>query len=157
MSLELFCDYVSANPGGARKAFELRKEAGGDCGGKEKVVVYRDRVVERVIKVGRKKNLIRWIKYPCVTLVLLGAMGFMMGPSDNVVGPVVVKEVPVEVVKEVVVEDPDLVRQVRMLENRISQMKVDHQTVLDIKDMDSRELQRQIKMLQSQIDRRRFY
>ena len=43
MTTEQFCDYVAANPGGARKAFQLRKKEITDCDNRE--IVYRDRTI----------------------------------------------------------------------------------------------------------------
>jgi len=164
MSLEVFCDYVSANPGGARKAFELRKKAGGDCGGgKERVVekkvevpvekvIYKERVVEKVIRGSRKEKVVRWVKYPCMTLMLLGVVAWTMGPPDNVVATVV-KEVPVEVVKEVMVENPDTKKQLRIMEVRLANSERHNTMMRDMNRMDSNELMMQIKLLERRIDR----
>ena len=43
MTTEQFCDYVASNPGGARKAFALRKKDNPDCTNQE--IVYRDRTI----------------------------------------------------------------------------------------------------------------
>jgi len=51
MTLSAFCDYCAANPGGARKAYDLRKKHGGDMGGGTQQTVYRDRVVEKTVRV----------------------------------------------------------------------------------------------------------
>ena len=164
MSLEVFCDYVSANPGGARKAFELRKKAGGDCGGgKERVVekkvevpvekvIYKERVVEKVIRGSRKEKVVRWVKYPCMTLMLLGVVAWTMGPPDNVVATVV-KEVPVEVVKEVMVENPDTKKQLRIMEVRLANSERHNTMMMDMNRMDSNDLMMQIKLLERRIDR----
>ena len=57
MSTQQFCDYVSSNPGGARRAYQLRIQDNPECNNpeviyKEKIVykekpeiIYRDRVV----------------------------------------------------------------------------------------------------------------
>ncbi len=166
MSLESFCDYVSANPGGARKAFELRKKAGGDCGGgKERVVkvpvervVYKEvkvpveKVVEKVIKVGGKEKDMGWVKYPCMTLMLLGVVAWTMGPPDNVVATVV-KEVPVEVVKEVVVENPETKSQLRIVEARLADSERHNTMMYHMNTIDNHALRTRIKLLERQIDR----
>jgi len=154
MSLESFCDYVSANPGGARKAFELRKKAGGDCGGgKERVVkVPVERVVEKVIKVGGKEKDMGWVKYPCMTLMLLGVVAWTMGPPDNVVATVV-KEVPVEVVKEVVVENPETKSQLRIVEARLADSERHNTMMYHMNTIDNHALRTRIKLLERQIDR----
>ena len=51
MSVQEFCNYVAANPGGAAKAYELRKKYGGDVGEGGERIVYQDRVVEKVVEV----------------------------------------------------------------------------------------------------------
>ena len=45
MTTQQFCDYVSSNPGGARKAYLLRIQDNPECNNPE--IVYRDRVVYR--------------------------------------------------------------------------------------------------------------
>ena len=139
MSLEGFCDYVSCNPGGARKAFELRKRAGGDCGGGKERVVYKDvvkevrvpvervvekevirevevpvdRVVEKEVMVQGKEKDMGWVKYPCIALVLLGGMGMMFGGGS---GEVIVKEVPIQVP---VITEVEVVREVEVRDEKI--------------------------------------
>ena len=143
MGLSEFCDYVSANPGGARKAYEIRKEGGGDMGGgsskvvekviyKDKVVekvVYKDRVKEvevpkevvrevEVVKVERKGSLLLRVS----TGVFLGlSLLSMMAYAGKEVNPVSYVDREVEVVKEVVkvVEKPvevvkEVIREVRV-------------------------------------------
>ena len=86
MSTQQFCDYVASNPGGARKAYELRVKDNPDCHNpevvyKEKIVykegtevVYRDRVVykerdriniqyvEKEVEVIKVINPIEWLE-----------------------------------------------------------------------------------------------
>ena len=128
MSVSEFCDYVAANPGGARKAYEIRKEGGGDMGEggvKEKVVekvIYKDKVVEKVVykdrvkKVEVPKEVVREVEVVKVerksslflrvtTGVFLGlSMLSMMAYAGKDVNPVSYVDREVEVVREVVRE-----------------------------------------------------
>ena len=130
MNLSSFCDYVSANPGGARKAFELRKKGGG-CDEKvvEPKVVYKDRVVEKdrvrevkvevekiVYKEGKTtfiKRVPRWLIAMGVGGLLVGGVGVSLAASEPLILTNEIKvphevvktvEVPYEVIKEVVRE-----------------------------------------------------
>ena len=130
MNLSSFCDYVSANPGGARKAFELRKKGGG-CDEKvvEPKVVYKDRVVEKdrvrevkveveriVYKEGKTtfiKRIPRWLIAMGVGGLLVGGVGVSLAASEPLILTNEIKvphevvktvEVPYEVIKEVVRE-----------------------------------------------------
>ena len=67
MSVSEFCDYVSANPGGARKAFRIRKEGGGDMGeggGVKEKVIYKDKVVEKVVERVVYKDRVKRVEVP---------------------------------------------------------------------------------------------
>ena len=121
MDLGSFCNYVSCNPGGAMKAYELRKKGGGDMGGARERVVYRDKVVEvpvdrevLVEKVVRKTPRLMY----CVSGVMFCLwMLTTAGYHAKEVNPEVIKEVPVEVVKEVkvpveVVKEVEVIREV---------------------------------------------
>lgn len=123
MTLSSFCDYVSANPGGARKAFELRKKGGG-CDEKvvEPKVVYKDRVVEKdrekivykdrvkevevekvVYKEGKTtfiKRIPRWLIAMGVGGLLVGGVGVSLAASEPLILTNEIK-VPHEVVKTV--------------------------------------------------------
>ena len=114
MSLSEFCDYVSANPGGARKAYEIRKRGGGDMGsvGRERVV-YKDKVVEKEVEVVREVERVvereRVVKKNSKFLLGISGVFFMLwvlvtiGYSMKEVNPV--EYVEREVIKEVVVPD----------------------------------------------------
>jgi len=133
MSLSEFCDYVSANPGGARKAYEIRKEGGGDMGSVERErVVYKDRVVEKEVEVEVEvvREVERVVEKERVvkknSKFLLGVSGVFfglwmlstIGYNMKEVNPVSyvdreverVVEVPVEVERVVKVVDEEMVK-----------------------------------------------
>ena len=117
MSLSEFCDYVSANPGGARKAYEIRKRGGGDMGGRrsgsKERVVYKDKVVEKEVEVVREVERVvereRVVKKNSKFLLGISGVFFMLwvlvtiGYNMKEVNPV--EYVEREVIKEVVVPD----------------------------------------------------
>ena len=144
MGLSEFCDYVAANPGGARKAYEIRKAGGGDMGGGSskrvvEKVVYKDKVVEKVIYKDRVKRVevpkevvrevevlkaerkgSRFLMGSTLFFVLLSVLS-MMAYGGKEVNPVSYVDREVEVVKVVkeVVEKPvevvkEVIREVRV-------------------------------------------
>ncbi len=139
MGLSEFCDYVSANPGGARKAYEIRRDGGGDMGGGSKKVVekvvYKEKVIykDRVKRVEVPKEVVREVEVMKVerkgSRILMGSTVFfvllsvlsMMAYGGKEVNPVSYVDREVEVVKEVekVVEKPvevvkEVIREVRV-------------------------------------------
>ena len=116
MSEEEFCDWVSANPGSARKAFEYRKKNGGGQKEIRTVEVVREVVREVKVPVEKIKEVVRTVEVEKVieksSRLLIGStVSFvvlfllaLMAYGGKEVNPVsyVDREVEVEVVREVV-------------------------------------------------------
>ena len=141
MSLSEFCDYVSANPGGARKAYEIRKSGGGDMGsvGRERVV-YKDRVVEVVREVERVVEKERVVKKNSRMLLGLSGVFFMLwvlvtiGYNVKEVNPV--EYVEREVIKEVVVPDMSRVAALEAnVEGQERQLKYERRQYRELMDL----------------------
>ena len=177
MSVSEFCDYVSANPGGARKAYEIRKEGGGDMGEggvKEKVVekvIYKDKVVEKVVykdrvkRVEVPKEVVREVEVVKVerknslflrvsTGVFLGlSLLSMMAYAGKDVNPVSYVDREVEVVKTVekVVEKP-----VEVIKEVIREVRVEVPVIKEVVVSDEyteTTLRREIARRDEEIDR----
>ena len=148
MSESQFEDYLYNNPGGAAKAFRLRCE-GGPRGETKTRVEYRDRVVEREVEVPGPERVVtkvkekkvrfipQWMKVLTGLSVVL-SVGSMMSVSQSEVREVVkevsgqerVVEVPGpiqyvdrEVVKEVMVDNPEHLASIKELERRERQLE----------------------------------
>ena len=139
MDLSSFCNYVSCNPGGAMKAYELRKRGGGDMGGGKERVVYRDKVVEKRVEVPVDREvLVEKVvrKTPRLMYCVSGVMFCLWmlataGYHAKEVNPEVIKEVPVEVVKEVkvpvvkeVIKEVPVVKEVKVPVEVVKEVEV---------------------------------
>ena len=145
MSVLQFCNYVSCNPGGAAKAYEIWKRAHGEQGervvevpGPERVV-YKDREViqevERVVEV--EKEVFKNFPVSKVILSVIGGslvgsvllMGVFGNGSPQVVeGPVRVQERVVEVTRNVIPSDYEQLKEDNgELRGRIARMEREHE------------------------------
>ena len=154
MSVSAFCDYVANNPGGAKKALDLRKKYGGGEGPTKTVVEYvkeiewREKVVkvpgpvqvvEKKVEVPVEDNWYQRVSGVSVLLLVGCCMGLLWGGSNDEVRTVV-KEVPgpervvkvpsepVIQVKEVKVVDEE---QVRLLRREVAQLERDNERLED--------------------------